>query len=91
MADEIHKMLALSTGHLTRATAQSIETDSISDVLHYHAKADMGWFVAVPEENGPHLPEEFGGIFDYARAQGVTWLMFDRDAAHIDGLASWKW
>lgn len=95
MAVEIHRMLAVSTAHIRPETARFLDEDD-SPVIAYR-KADVGWFVALtltPEER--QILESKGHfdllqLFDYARGQGCSWIMLDRDVPPLDNLPTYNW
>lgn len=96
---EITKMLVLSTGHLTGATASYL--DSVLELdedfpVTLCAKGEVGWFVNVPSEiesvSGHHqMPRDLLGVIRFAREQGCDWIMFDRDVTSLDNLPSYSW
>jgi len=90
-AIETHKMLALSTGHVTPETR-----DALNDGAHCaYQKGDWGWFVPVfdpdDDDRDGGAPDDLVAICRYAREQGCSWLMFDCDADPIPGLATYDW
>lgn len=98
--DEIHKMLVLSTAHITEAMAGYLEQGTGPDDLVAFEKSDHGWFVVVSDADFPVDNEdddwniavhEFNGLLTYARARGCTWIMLDQDGPVVDGLKTWEW
>lgn len=88
---EIHRMLALSTAHLSQATLEK-GTDAFQLVTAFE-KGEYGWFVYVPEQQlleelVEGLTEDVANCIRYAAAQDMQWIMFDRDVDVIDQLAS---
>jgi hypothetical protein len=92
--DEIHKMLTLSTSHVTLKTAGDLEHKT-DDLPPCWDKAGYGWFIVVPDDKGvptPHTcPDDLKSVFTYARARGCTWVMLDSDGPVVDGLKTWEW
>ena len=97
---EIHKMLVLSTMHVSQSTAElldigcpSIHNGHCADGIGY-PKGDYGWFVYVPEEpeQDSDIPADLlAVVVAFARAQACNWVMFDRDADKIDDLPVFDW
>lgn len=89
MQIERHGMLALSTGHVPS------HFGSMDRVPRYSKQApgphfeQYGWFVPIVE--GEPVPEELRPLWKFAKEQGCTWLMLDRDAERIEGLPFWEW
>lgn len=96
----IEKMLTLSTAHVSEDTAALLE-DTLQQTLGTapficFQKDDYGWFVHVPadvsmRESLDTFPEDLRTCMDHARAEGCTWLMFDRDADLVEGLPAYDW
>lgn len=94
---EIHKMLVMSTAHVSEETAKLI--DEAYDRKHAWAPAFAraeGWLFYVGDENpvvkhGLDYPEEFAALFSFAMEQGCTWLMLDRDGDTVDNLPTFEW
>ena len=82
---EIAKMLVLSTAHVTRETAEWLNTETVG-----YRKGDYGWIIytdADPDELAPELV----ACLEFAKAQGCEWIMFDCDADKIDSLETFEW
>lgn len=95
---EIHKMVALSTGHLTAATAQLFEdVEAAANAMNreklpvFYPKGEWGWFVYVGEDAGEPYPDDLKAILDFARRKGCDWIMFDSDAGLVDCLPTYDW
>lgn len=97
---ETHKMLVLSTAHLTEKTAKAIE--EAAEELPPFCTIDWapsfmraeGWIWYVGEENPVvtrPFPDEFAALFSLAMENGCTWLMLDRDADPADNLPTYEW
>jgi len=94
----IEKMLTLSTAHVTADTAAQLD-DRLHQMLGTapficFQKDDYGWFVhvpAVPDPRHEQIPPDLNACMAMARAEGCTWLMFDRDADPVEGLPTYDW
>lgn len=87
---EEHKMLALSTGHLTEKTCNML--GNIEGIIGYN-KGGYGWFVYVPEylnELG-HIPADIYACLKLALEGKYDWIMFDRDVEVINELPVYEW
>ena len=87
---EIHRLLVTSTAHVTDHEAQLL-TD------HGYRRDQSGWFFYVGEEGYDSLPEIarksrglFGVIF-CARLDGCAYVLLDRDAETLPGVAIYDW
>ena len=94
---EKHNMLALSTGHVSRETAELMDDDNIDDVTLYN-KSGYGWYVYIPDEGidfdklaDGECPADLYRCMKYARDNGCDWLMFDCDVETIDELPVYNW
>lgn len=93
-ADEIHKMLCLSTAHVSRETADDFENPvGMGTLPIFYEKREYGWFVVVSKdvETDKDYPADIVEVLAYARARGCTWIMLDQDGPVIDGLRTWEW
>lgn len=96
---ETHKMLALSTGHLTLETAQwlnhKIELDGMKRPVCYDKSSgneSYGWFIPIVEGRVPaNIPLELQACMTLAHQQGCDWLMFDRDVDEVPHLPTYEW
>ena len=77
-------LASLSISHLSSSTRLKLADDELS-VNAY--PTDCGGFVYVgaPKYRVPSEPD-LAMLFEVAESAGVAWLMFDREAAVIDGL-----
>lgn len=86
MSLEIHKILTLSTGHLTEKACN----DYLNDVIAY-PKAEHGWFLYVPDTDLEDAPASLRDCMDFAEKQGCAWLMFDCDGPTVEELLYYEW
>jgi hypothetical protein len=77
-------LAALSINHLTSATRRRLADDDLS-VNAYPTDAGGFVYVGTPRYRIPTEPD-LAAIFEAAEQAGVAWLMFDREAAVVDGL-----
>lgn len=86
--------LDLSTAHLSPLTRKRMSNlDEIGTI--YYPKGDYGWFVYVHDPSdfpdlNEELPADLRACLEYARANGMQWLMFDCDASEVDGLRTYQ-
>ena len=87
---EIHKMLCLSTAHLTFSTRTQLEQDDLPGTIFF-PKDSHGWFVHVPEQQLLNealygAPQDVRDRLPLASSRGLQWLMFDSDGPPLGGL-----
>jgi hypothetical protein len=84
LRQQAEMLASLSLKHLSSATRSKLADDDLS-VNAY--PTDCGGFVYVgaPKYRVPSEPD-LAMLFEVAESAGVAWLMFDREAAVIDGL-----
>ncbi len=78
---EKHTIIALSTAHIKKETADLLNNDSIGQIVVYQ-KGNYGWFVPVPDnmdELQDTIPEDLYGCIKYAVNHQADWIMFDCD------------
>ena len=77
-------LAALSISHLSPSTRLKLADDDLS-VNAYPTDAGGFVYVGTPRYRIPTEPD-LAAIFEAAEQAGVAWLMFDREAAVVDGL-----
>ena len=94
---EISKMLTLSTGHITRDTANLLESlaDEYEDIIGspiIYKKGDYGWFVHIPEELDEYsIPYDLLQVLEFAKRHDCDWLCLDCDGQEIEFLPQYEW
>lgn len=84
LRQQAEMLASLSLEHLSVVTRMKLAADDLS-VNAYPADCGGFVYVGMPKYRTPDEPD-LAAIFDLAESAGVAWLMFDRDAAVIDGL-----
>lgn len=94
---EERRLLVISTAHLQQSTAQLLDDTEPKDWPfaggHY---GDAGYFVYALD-NEAHIkdawraPKELYAVMMFARQNGFTNILFDRDADTIAELPTWDW
>ncbi len=92
---EIAKMLTISTGHITKETANLLEKDSIREIVVY-SKGGYGYFVHVPDEfdyliSKNEIPEDLCKCIELALKNKIDWICLDRDGEIISELREYEW
>jgi hypothetical protein len=77
-------LAVLSTEHLTAATRKLLADDDLSVNVYPTACGGLV-YVGTPPYRIPAEPD-LAAIFEGAEQAGLAWLLFDREAAVIDGL-----
>lgn len=89
---EIEPMLTISTGHITKDTADAFDAKMGDDgIPAFFPKGDYGWFVFVPDQIEPECPADLASLLRFAKEKGCTWLVLDCDAEQVDGLPTYDW
>jgi hypothetical protein len=92
--DELHSMICLSMGHVSKETAQDFEgPNEFGTMPIFYEKREYGWFVYVSKEveTDKDYPADIVDLLAYARARGCGWIMLDQDGPVVDGLKTWEW
>ena len=87
----VRRFLDLSNAHLTnqdRALLNACAGRDTGELLC--ATTPYGWFVFACEER-PQISDTLCALFQEARQHGCEYLLFDRDAAEIDGFPVFDW
>jgi len=84
LRQQAESLAALSIRHLTSATRVKLADDALS-VNAYPTECGGFVFVGTPRYRIP-AETDLATIFEAAEQAGITWLMFDDEAALIDGL-----
>lgn len=90
----IVSMLVLSTAHVSNETARKLDDDcaGVHSILLpvVYPKGEYGWIIPIydiPEG----CPADLAHVLRYAMDRGCAWLMFDNDAADVNGLPLFDW
>jgi hypothetical protein len=81
---QAESLAALSLSHLTPNTRQKLADDTLS-VNAYSTECGGIVYVGAPRHRIPS-ETDLAAIFEVAEQAGIIWLMFDHEAAVIDGL-----
>lgn len=87
-SEETHSLVAMNTGHLTKATAEALANPPEDGPTV--AVFPEGWFVSCLIGS----PSEFAdleAIRQWARERGYGYVLLDRDASDVDGLPLYDW
>jgi hypothetical protein len=95
---EIHKMLVLSTSHVSQTTADLLPRNHIDMISGDHQdwwptfSREEGWVFYVGElKSYKDAPSDLFFVVKYAMSHGCVWLMFDRDGETVDNLKTYEW
>ena len=96
----IDRVMHLSTAHIPEELTKEVEHGrSYMDDIAYQEIRDYGWLcfadseidaMHYPKANPKHL-DAVVKCYEFARAAGCTWLMFDCDAAIEPTLEKFEW
>ncbi|WP_198382176.1 hypothetical protein [Roseomonas sp. KE2513] len=87
----IRHFLDLSNAHLAnqdRALLEACAGHDAGELLC--ASTPYGWFVFACEER-PQISDTLWALFEEARRHGCEYLLFDSDAASLDGFPVFDW
>lgn len=73
----------ISTCHMTHSSAPE-------DADCLFAEYEYGYFVWIDQDAGD-FPQWYLDVRKWAKANGYTWVRFDRDANPVEGLATYDW
>lgn len=87
----IVKMLNISTGHVSKETADLLNGNKLDDV--WTIPHEYGWIVFVSEyvEKEPVPQADMQQVLVFARKHGCDYIKFDCDASLIDELPKYSW
>jgi len=100
---EIHKMLVLTTGHVSQLTALKIhegmarqERDGLTEEGFWLPQflREEGWMFYTrdtKQEETHGAPEDLLVVLRFALEQGCHWVMFDNDGPEVEGLPLFEW
>ncbi len=92
---EIHKILTLSTTHISKKTADSLNMLNNEDLILYK-KDEFGWFIYIIDGdseriNDKSIPDDLAAIIKLAKSKECEIICLDRDACKVDGLFTYDW
>jgi hypothetical protein len=85
------RFLDCSTGHVSRATADLLDTECNGWPFIGGRISETGWFVYAHPEPPEGTPDDLKAVMAYARGNGFDYILFDRDADDVDGLPTFDW
>lgn len=87
---QIETIYTVSTAHITKETAEWLDTDP-EDLVVYR-KEDYGWFIAVGGiDDLIGIPGDLVFLIGAAIGADCDWLQIDRDVKVTDGLLTFEW
>ncbi len=94
---ETHKMLVLSTSHVSKETSDSMatmqhESNWVAPCWKPAFYRAEGWMFQVPyDQDMSNVPVELARIFEFAMANWCHWVMLDGDGPIQDELQTFDW
>ena len=91
MGLEISKVLAASTAHISKETAEKLEHNAFQVVAY--DKNGYGWFILCVgfDDWKKYIPEDLFQLMKFAEANGCDWLNLDGVCPIIEGLKTYDW
>lgn len=93
---ENRTFVTISTGHVSAATAKILDDTPCAKWPCVGGNyADYGWFFYAHDESAgegdQHIPDDLFAVMTWARQQGFSHLLLDRDAGQVDDLPWHDW
>ena len=92
---EIHRMMVLSTAHITSRTNKMLFTDLINDAGDDIAvdAYEHGWHIVLMNEmsDASYLTPSLKACVRYARSHNCTHLRIDQDGPVLNHLPAYNW
>lgn len=93
---ETLRVVTISTGHESASTATMLDMKPCARWPCVGGPyADYGWFFYAHDENcgegDQRIPEDLFAVMTWARKNGFSHILLDRDAERVDGLAFHDW
>jgi hypothetical protein len=90
------RVVTISTGHISASTATMLDAKPCANWPCVGGPyADYGWFFYAHDENcgegDQRIPEDLFAVMTWARKNGFSHILLDRDAEGVDGLAFHDW
>lgn len=89
----IEKILVLSTAHISRATAERLETNEIEGI-YARQNDEYGWFIPLvdlDEVERAAVPYELLACLNLAREHDCAWLLLDESGETVPLLDRFDW
>lgn len=88
---EIYKMMVMSTGHISKTTANLLTEEAVGIIVYQ--KAEYGWFIVVTDwkDSEEHIPEDLKECLSLAEKNDCDWLCLDCDGEIYSSLPVYNW
>lgn len=87
--EHVRKFLDLSTGHLTPATRNRLDSTELLGWPVAGGRTAYGYFIYAHEEDDEEIPDDVWECCQKARELDCEYLLFDADAAEVEGLPTY--
>ena len=96
----ISKILTISTAHISKETAQLLESananwveDEANIILAVYKKSDYGWFIFVDPFcfDDRNIPNDLLKVIKFTKDNNCEWLCLDSDGEVLDCLDVYEW
>lgn len=93
---EVHKMLVLTTAHITEKTADFLQNVGSADITGFVSHPFVygfvvHWWPEQAEELNPVLPKDLQACIRFAQKHGCDYLMLDSDGEVMPELPEYDW
>lgn len=91
MGLNISRVLAASTAHISKETAEKLNNEAFPVVAY--DKNGYGWFILCVgfDDWKKYIPEDLFQLMKFAEANGCDWLNLDGACPIIEGLKTYDW
>jgi hypothetical protein len=85
--------LDISTGHLSKATAEMLDATQVKKWPVAGLRGPFGWLVFTHEDSLEYRnpPTDLKACLAFARSRGIRWIKFDCDAETLPDLPTYEW
>lgn len=98
----IRQFIEISTSHVSEQTGEWLNAEGlIAADFHNNAtiyaevnmaSTHFGWFLYCDEDvDALDCPDDLKAVMRWVRAQGLEYVLFDRDADQVEGLPTFDW
>ncbi|MCL8382077.1 DUF5983 family protein [Xanthobacter aminoxidans] len=87
----LRTFLDLSTEHMKPETAHNLDVTPIAEWSVAGGRTGHGYFIYAHDEDDGSIPPDLWAVMCFARERGAEYILFDCDAATVEGLPTFDW
>jgi hypothetical protein len=88
---EVRKLLCLSTAHVSKETADILDSSTPKNWPVFGFGGEYGWVIYAHDEQDLEIPPDLWALCEYARSFDCDYIMLDCDASVIESLPTYEW